>query len=162
MAPPLSPPQFFNSSSKHQYYYFVIGGMALIVFIVLLVNAFAAGYCAWFSRVFSGQPPPPPMREVQPWIPAYEFRKEEKEEAEVECAVCLSAIADGEMVRELLQCGHTFHVACIDLWFRSHTSCPVCRSIVLPSQSDSMEAQSQEAMLASRMDGNGIITSGIV
>ncbi|XP_062233409.1 RING-H2 finger protein ATL3-like [Phragmites australis] len=48
----------------------------------------------------------------------------------LECAVCLSEVADGEKVRALPKCGHGFHVECIDMWFHSHDTCPLCRAPV--------------------------------
>ncbi|KAG6495975.1 RING-H2 finger protein ATL2-like [Zingiber officinale] len=48
----------------------------------------------------------------------------------IECAVCLSELADGEAVRILSKCGHGFHLECIDMWFHSHSTCPLCRSPV--------------------------------
>uniref|UniRef100_A0A0D9UY95 RING-type E3 ubiquitin transferase n=1 Tax=Leersia perrieri TaxID=77586 RepID=A0A0D9UY95_9ORYZ len=45
-----------------------------------------------------------------------------------DCAVCLSELADGEKVRELPNCGHVFHVECVDAWLRSRTTCPLCRA----------------------------------
>ncbi|KAK7290869.1 hypothetical protein RIF29_05610 [Crotalaria pallida] len=50
----------------------------------------------------------------------------------VECAVCLSALEDEEMVRLLPNCKHTFHVGCIDTWLASHSTCPICRTKVEP------------------------------
>ncbi|PKU84295.1 RING-H2 finger protein ATL20 [Dendrobium catenatum] len=47
---------------------------------------------------------------------------------EMTCPVCLSEFKDGEAVRFLPECGHCFHVECIDMWFRVHSTCPVCRS----------------------------------
>lgn len=46
----------------------------------------------------------------------------------VECAVCLAEIGDGERGRLLPGCGHRFHVACIDRWFRANSTCPLCRA----------------------------------
>ncbi|CAA0831598.1 RING-H2 finger protein ATL2 [Striga hermonthica] len=48
----------------------------------------------------------------------------------LECAVCLSEFEEKEIVRLLPGCGHSFHVGCIDMWFHSHTTCPLCRSPV--------------------------------
>ncbi|XP_019151597.1 PREDICTED: RING-H2 finger protein ATL52-like [Ipomoea nil] len=49
-----------------------------------------------------------------------------------ECAVCLSAFEDGEEVRRLPKCNHSFHAPCIDMWLYSHMDCPLCRSPVEP------------------------------
>ncbi|XP_062025780.1 RING-H2 finger protein ATL3 [Rosa rugosa] len=50
----------------------------------------------------------------------------------LECAVCLSDLAQGEKARLLPKCNHGFHVECIDMWFQSHSTCPLCRSAVVP------------------------------
>lgn len=47
-----------------------------------------------------------------------------------ECAVCLSEFNEGEKVRLLPKCNHSFHLDCIDMWFYSHATCPLCRSSV--------------------------------
>jgi len=48
-----------------------------------------------------------------------------------ECAICLGEFVEGDEVRVLPQCGHSFHVVCIDTWLRSHSSCPSCRQILV-------------------------------
>ncbi|KAH7423595.1 hypothetical protein KP509_12G062900 [Ceratopteris richardii] len=50
----------------------------------------------------------------------------------LECAVCLSEFEPLEKGRLLPSCKHSFHVACIDMWFRSHSTCPLCRAPVTP------------------------------
>ncbi|KAL3586156.1 hypothetical protein D5086_013023 [Populus alba] len=49
-----------------------------------------------------------------------------------ECVVCLSAFEEGEEVRQLPRCKHSFHAPCIDMWLYSHSNCPLCRSSVDP------------------------------
>lgn len=53
-----------------------------------------------------------------------------------DCAICLSEFTAGDEIRVLPQCGHGFHVSCIDLWLRSHSSCPSCRQILVVSRCD--------------------------
>lgn len=48
----------------------------------------------------------------------------------LECAVCLSHLVDGDKARVLPGCNHGFHVDCIDMWFQSHSTCPLCRNTV--------------------------------
>ncbi|XP_010534988.1 PREDICTED: RING-H2 finger protein ATL60 [Tarenaya hassleriana] len=48
----------------------------------------------------------------------------------LECAVCLSELLDGDKARLLPSCNHGFHVDCIDMWFQSHSTCPLCRNTV--------------------------------
>ncbi|XP_042976937.1 RING-H2 finger protein ATL52-like [Carya illinoinensis] len=47
-----------------------------------------------------------------------------------ECAVCLSGFEEGEELRKLLRCKHSFHAPCIDMWLHSHSDCPLCRAPV--------------------------------
>ncbi|CAI8600243.1 unnamed protein product [Vicia faba] len=53
-----------------------------------------------------------------------------------DCAICLSEFTAGDEIRALPQCGHGFHVSCIDAWLRSHSSCPSCRQILVVSRCD--------------------------
>ncbi|KAI3449014.1 hypothetical protein Pfo_005679, partial [Paulownia fortunei] len=43
------------------------------------------------------------------------------------CAICLNDIRGGDSYRKLPDCGHCFHARCIDAWFKSHSTCPLCR-----------------------------------
>lgn len=68
-------------------------------------------------------------------ISSFKYRKEgSSKEAnnEYECAVCLSVFEEGEEVRQLPRCRHSFHALCIDMWLYSHLDCPLCRSPVDP------------------------------
>ncbi|EFJ14004.1 hypothetical protein SELMODRAFT_423895 [Selaginella moellendorffii] len=47
-----------------------------------------------------------------------------------ECPVCLSKYEGGDLLRLLPRCKHVFHVVCVDKWFASRASCPVCRTFV--------------------------------
>ncbi|KAM0922036.1 hypothetical protein ACQ4PT_006444 [Festuca glaucescens] len=57
-----------------------------------------------------------------------------------ECAICLGAARQGEAVRVLPSCAHVFHVACVDTWLASSSSCPVCRALVEPPPPPSSSA----------------------
>ncbi|WCJ38552.1 RING/U-box superfamily protein [Euphorbia peplus] len=48
-----------------------------------------------------------------------------------DCRICLSGYGDEEEVSEVMDCKHCFHKGCLDKWFDKHTTCPLCRSIVV-------------------------------
>ncbi|CAO2045260.1 unnamed protein product [Urochloa humidicola] len=52
----------------------------------------------------------------------------------VVCSVCLEDVRGGDMVRQVPACRHIFHVECIDMWLRSHRTCPMCRCVVSPPE----------------------------
>ena len=62
-------------------------------------------------------------------LPVTPYRAKDFAEA-LECAVCLADLSDGEAARFLPECGHGFHAECVDLWLRSHPTCPLCRADV--------------------------------
>ncbi|KAG2313188.1 hypothetical protein Bca4012_027753 [Brassica carinata] len=60
----------------------------------------------------------------------------------LECAICLSDLVKGDKARLLPKCNHSFHVECIDMWFQSHSTCPICRNAVLgPEQPSSKQIE---------------------
>ncbi|KAI3833013.1 hypothetical protein MKX03_022442 [Papaver bracteatum] len=81
----------------------------------------------------------------------------------LECAVCLSEVEEGEKARVLPKCNHGFHVDCIDMWFQSHSTCPLCRNPVsLESESsspvDSSDLESQSSPVISGNNNNGLLS----
>eukprot|EP00249_Psilotum_nudum_P010940 c22861_g1_i2 orf=866-1957(+) len=50
----------------------------------------------------------------------------------LECAVCLCEFKENEKGRLLPKCNHSFHIECIDMWFHSHSTCPLCRTCAVP------------------------------
>ncbi|KAJ4874944.1 RING-H2 finger protein ATL3 [Raphanus sativus] len=63
-------------------------------------------------------------------LPVVFFRQDTCKEG-LECAICLSELVKGDKARLLPECKHSFHVECIDMWFQSHSTCPICRNAVL-------------------------------
>ncbi len=43
------------------------------------------------------------------------------------CAVCQESYTEGQAVRTINHCSHSFHRNCIDPWFERNVHCPVCR-----------------------------------
>lgn len=48
-----------------------------------------------------------------------------------DCPICLAEFTEGEKVRVLPECCHSFHADCIDAWLLSNASCPSCRHSLL-------------------------------
>ncbi|KAH7314389.1 hypothetical protein KP509_21G001100 [Ceratopteris richardii] len=80
---------------------------------------------------------------------------DEDSQKRLECSVCLSEFQDGEEGRVLPVCNHVFHSECIDMWFFSHKTCPLCRKVVegtaetspsfAPTNETHLEVGSEEA-----------------
>ena len=68
-------------------------------------------------------------------IPSHKYQKGSGLVSEHDgmCAVCLSEFEEGEDLRTLPECVHSFHAECIDMWLYSHSNCPVCRTNAAPS-----------------------------
>lgn len=68
-----------------------------------------------------------------------------------ECPVCLSVFTDGEEIRQLSLCKHSFHATCIDMWLSNHSNCPICRAAVALKKPSSSSSPS----------GNGDLLQGV-
>ncbi|KAK1425139.1 hypothetical protein QVD17_20484 [Tagetes erecta] len=51
-----------------------------------------------------------------------------KQSSTLYCAVCLHDVDTNQKYRRVPQCYHCFHVACIDTWLQSRSTCPLCRN----------------------------------
>ncbi|GJN38095.1 hypothetical protein PR202_gb27107 [Eleusine coracana subsp. coracana] len=60
-------------------------------------------------------------------LPKFKYRGDDV----LDCAICIHAVADGEVARRLPRCGHVFHWVCVDTWLTEHATCPVCRAEVI-------------------------------
>ena len=49
------------------------------------------------------------------------------------CSICLADYKGSDMLRLLPDCGHLFHLKCVDPWMRLHPTCPVCRTSPVPT-----------------------------
>ncbi|KAK9749116.1 hypothetical protein RND81_02G103200 [Saponaria officinalis] len=48
------------------------------------------------------------------------------------CIICIEELSQGQKIRVMPKCKHCFHVECIDLWLQCHSTCPICRTKVIP------------------------------
>jgi hypothetical protein len=47
------------------------------------------------------------------------------------CTICQENFTDGERVRAISKCQHTFHIDCIDKWLSKKGACPLCRAPII-------------------------------
>lgn len=64
-------------------------------------------------------------------LPCEVYSRVRTEEALRECPICLVEFMEGEKLRVLPKCKHSFHMDCVDKWLTSHSSCPTCRHSLL-------------------------------
>ncbi|XP_074590811.1 brassinosteroid-responsive RING protein 1-like [Curcuma longa] len=70
------------------------------------------------------------------------------------CAVCLAALEPRHEVRQLGNCAHVFHKACIDKWVDvGQVTCPLCRALLLSGQPRSHQHLPEEVSPRSRSIG---------
>ncbi|MCO5572235.1 hypothetical protein L7F22_025988 [Adiantum nelumboides] len=77
-------------------------------------------------------------------VESFEAGKDESTMPLLECAVCLSEFQENEKGRLLPSCKHTFHTECIDMWFFSHSTCPLCRTEVLLASAASLKDEQHQ------------------
>ncbi|KAL3828240.1 hypothetical protein ACJIZ3_017042 [Penstemon smallii] len=66
-------------------------------------------------------------------LPILKFKKSITANVEKErksCAVCLNEFQEEEKLRIIPNCGHVFHIDCIDVWLLNNANCPLCRTSV--------------------------------
>jgi len=124
---------------------FVVILAALLCALICVVGLIAVVRCAWLRRGSGSAASPSPARalankglkkKVLQSLPKFTYGSPDSDNAKnrklgaADCAICLGEFVDGDELRALPQCGHTFHVSCIDTWLGSHSSCPSCRQIL--------------------------------
>lgn len=45
-----------------------------------------------------------------------------------DCGICCESLSNGEIIRHLPKCTHTFHTGCIKRWLKNKNTCPLCRT----------------------------------
>ncbi|KDP33890.1 hypothetical protein JCGZ_07461 [Jatropha curcas] len=137
--PPPSPPSQ-KSNLPTLYYGLVIVGTAAIVLAVY--NLIIIKWCTHRNRVQgerSGQliqTTRAGSGRLSSELSSFKYKKDNNIgqgcDYDYECSVCLSVFEEGEEVRRLPDCSHSFHAPCIDMWLYSHSDCPLCRARVDP------------------------------
>ncbi|CAI0466111.1 unnamed protein product [Linum tenue] len=101
-----------------------------VVLGILVVVVGSVAFGLWL-RTWWNKPRALPRR-VRDTLPLGRFSGEQQAGlSSPDCPVCLENFTEGEEYRLLPQCGHAFHRACVDRWFDTHPTCPVCRHHVV-------------------------------
>ncbi|KAH7512263.1 RING-H2 finger protein ATL70 [Ziziphus jujuba] len=79
-----------------------------------------------------------------------EAKLQKKDSTATCCSICLADYKATDMLRLLPDCGHLFHLRCVDPWLRLHPTCPVCRTSPIPTPLSTPLAE--VVPLASRRD----------
>ncbi|XP_010432277.1 PREDICTED: probable E3 ubiquitin-protein ligase ATL45 [Camelina sativa] len=138
---------------------------ALLCALICVAGLAAVARCAWLRRLTgvnsaaTGEYPPPPpnkglKKKALQALPKSTYTASpstskaaaedlpcsssggDGDDSSTECAICITEFAEGEEIRILPLCNHAFHVACIDKWLTSRSSCPSCRRILVPVKCD--------------------------
>ncbi|OVA08916.1 zinc finger protein [Macleaya cordata] len=139
LQPPPPPPSLpIHNLSPFYYGLIVIGSTAVVL---AIYNIIVVGWCIPRRERQLRRSPNQSLPEFTSssfeensnsrLISTFKYRKEEDEKTfNNECVVCLSVFEDGQDVRQLSLCKHSFHAPCIDMWLNSHFDCPLCRATV--------------------------------
>lgn len=120
---------------------FVVILAALLCALICVLGLVAVARCAWLRRISGaanlpgGSAPQTPAnkglkKKILRSLPKVTYAAETAGNL-TDCAICLTEFVAGDEIRVLPQCGHGFHVGCIDTWLGSHCSCPSCRQILV-------------------------------
>ncbi|KAL8526960.1 hypothetical protein ACS0TY_015994 [Phlomoides rotata] len=128
-------------------------GIGISVGILLLITTItlASYYCTRSSTTNfvlpQRSPVPPPLPDYYPaevgvdeaTLTSYpkllysEAKVNHKDSTATCCSICLADYKSVDVLRVLPECGHLFHLKCVDPWLRLHPTCPVCRTSPMPT-----------------------------
>lgn len=155
---------------------FVVILAALLCALICVLGLVVVARCAWLRRI-SGTPVSDRRsaphssankgvkKKILRSIPKLTYTADGEGSGKLaDCAICLADFAPGDELRVLPQCGHGFHVRCIDTWLGSHSSCPSCRQLLvvarcqncggLPEASSSAGDETEAGLTDRGGDGN--------
>lgn len=157
---------------------FVVILAALLCALICVVGLVAVARCAWLRRGSDGGGSAMQAaaankgvkKKVVQSLPKFNYvdSNPSKWVATSECAICLAEFGAGDEIRVMPQCGHGFHVTCIDTWLGSHSSCPSCRQVLMAARcqkcgrfpaAGSSRTPATEPELKSREDDNAASNS---
>ena len=88
----------------------------------------------------------PEILEALPRVHYKDLPADEQVQKYLDCPVCLAPFDADDTLRLLPVCSHAFHSGCVDAWFLSHNTCPLCRAcLALPMGKESREERGDNA-----------------
>ena len=86
-----------------------------------------------------------------------------EQDLEPNCAICQDRMRQGELVRKLNICEHTFHKSCIDIWLLHRSvRCPTCRHDIRDLEPAAAAARDQANRTATTAELVNLIFGGSV
>lgn len=155
---------------------FVVILAALLCAVICVSGLIAVARCTWLRRDSTGNPPPVKnkglKKKVLKSLPKFRYDPSTETESsssgaaangEVpftaeECAICLVEYVEGDEIRVLPNCGHRFHLLCVDTWLLSNSSCPTCRQILVVARARCRKCGEVPAISGDSSDGGPTIT----
>ncbi|KAK1275333.1 RING-H2 finger protein ATL5 [Acorus gramineus] len=159
--------------------------LAFVVVFVFVLHLYARRIAARRSTSTTGRRPSPGLRStsLQAWImqsqdqqqqsqvgldpsvigslPVFTYKHVGDESGSIDCPVCLSSFEEGELARVLTNCGHVFHVECIDMWLHTHSTCPVCRTEARPVEQSRADDEVGTSGAGGGGGGQGLKTAAV-
>ncbi|XWS56760.1 hypothetical protein CRYUN_Cryun09bG0113000 [Craigia yunnanensis] len=112
----------------------------IVLFVIVLIFTLIFFYSRWLCSFYrdtpspTSQAPPPPPPQPRGLHPAtinalpITMVTSGRAALESECCICLGVFEDGEKVKVLPSCKHSYHSECVDRWLSAESSCPLCRA----------------------------------
>ncbi|CAA7406639.1 unnamed protein product [Spirodela intermedia] len=163
--PPFGPPEDAAGSPGFSPLFIIVIGILASAFMLILYYAVITRYCSRFDplgrrRSGGDSAAAPPLdwyyspagggleESLIRSLGEIKFVNGEGIVGTCDCSVCLGEFQEGEALRLLPKCTHAFHLPCIDMWLRSHSTCPLCRTNVVapPVQPTSSPELQREAI----------------
>ncbi|CAN4116710.1 unnamed protein product [Withania somnifera] len=147
---------------------FVVILAALLCAVICVSGLIVVARCTWLRRDSPENPPTVKNKGLKKkalkslpkfrYNPATESYSGAAVNGGSECAICLVEYVEGDEIRVLPNCGHRFHLLCVDQWLLSNSSCPSCRQILVVARARCRKCGEVPEIPGDSSDGGPVIT----